>query len=121
MDEHAWRHTRRADKFVTVIIDLTPVRDGTGPSRLLDMIEGRSKQVLKTWLKAQTPAFRDRIEIVVDELSRLVGRADQRSPAKRSFSGTAVPVASWTRTKVSTPISSPNLSLPSLRKKMLSP
>lgn len=48
-------------------------------------------------------------------------RADQRSPAKRSFSGIAVPVVSWTRTKVSTPINSPNLSLPILRKKMFSP
>lgn len=57
-----------------------------------------------------------------DELSRaLVGRADQRSPAKRSFSGTAAPVASLTRTKVSMPINSPNLSLPILRKKMFSP
>jgi len=32
VDEHCWRHTRRGDKFVTVIIDLTPVRDGTGPA-----------------------------------------------------------------------------------------
>ncbi|GFG93726.1 hypothetical protein MBOU_57680 [Mycobacterium bourgelatii] len=40
VDEHVWRHTRRGDKYVTVIIDLTPVRDGTGPARLLDMIEG---------------------------------------------------------------------------------
>lgn len=61
VDEDAWRHTRRGDKFV--IIDLTPVRDGTGPSRLLDMAEGPSKQVFKTWLEAQTPAFRDGIEI----------------------------------------------------------
>ena len=43
-DEHAWRHTRRGDKYVTVIIDLTAVRAGTGPARLLDMVEGRSKQ-----------------------------------------------------------------------------
>ena len=43
VDEHAWRHTRRGDKYVTVIIDLTPVRDGTGPARRLDMVEGRSK------------------------------------------------------------------------------
>ena len=43
VDEHVWRHTRRGDKYVTVIIDLTPIRDGTGPSRLLDMVEGRSK------------------------------------------------------------------------------
>jgi len=46
VDEHAWRHTRRGDKFVTVVIDLTLVHDGSGPSRLLDMVEGRSKRVL---------------------------------------------------------------------------
>ena len=39
VDEHAWRHTPKGDKYVTVIIDLTPVRDGTGPARLLDMVE----------------------------------------------------------------------------------
>ena len=50
VDEHVGRHTRRGDKYVTVIIDLTPVRDGTGPARLLDMVEGRSKQAFKTWL-----------------------------------------------------------------------
>ncbi len=50
MDEHVWHHTRRGDKYVTVIIDLTPHRDGTGPARLLDMVEGRSKQAFKTWL-----------------------------------------------------------------------
>ena len=33
-----------------MVIDLTPVRDGTGPARLLDMVEGRSKQAFKTWL-----------------------------------------------------------------------
>ena len=32
VDEHVWRHTRAGDRFVTVIIDLTPIRDGTGPS-----------------------------------------------------------------------------------------
>ena len=64
VDEHCWRHTRRGDKFVTVIIDLTPVRDKTGPARLLDMVEGRSKAVFKTWLDAQTAVFRDGIEVV---------------------------------------------------------
>ncbi len=53
VDEHLWRHTRRGDKYVTVIIDLTPIRDGTGPARLLDMVEGRSKQTFKTWLAAR--------------------------------------------------------------------
>jgi hypothetical protein len=52
-DEHVWRHTRRGDKYVTVIIDLTGVRDGTGPARLLDMVEGRSKQAFRRgWLNA---------------------------------------------------------------------
>ena len=64
VDEHVWRHTKHGDRFVTVIIDLTPVRDGTGPSRLLDMIEGRSKAVFRGWLQQQTPAFRDGIEVV---------------------------------------------------------
>lgn len=50
VDEHVWRHTRRGDKYVTVIIDLTPIRDQTGPARLLDMVEGRSKAVFKSWL-----------------------------------------------------------------------
>ena len=31
VDEHVWRHTRGGDKYVTVIIDLTPIRDGTEP------------------------------------------------------------------------------------------
>ena len=64
VDEHVWRHTRRGDKYVTVIIDLTPIRDGTGPSRLLDIVEGRSKQVFKTWLADRPRAWRDGIEVV---------------------------------------------------------
>jgi len=64
VDEHVWRHTRRGDKYVTVIIDLTAVRAGTGPARLLDMVEGRSKQVFKTWLTDRPQAWRDAIEVV---------------------------------------------------------
>ncbi|NYJ65991.1 transposase [Pseudoclavibacter chungangensis] len=64
VDEHAWRHTRLGDRFVTVVIDLTPVRDGTGPSRLLDMVEGRSKAVFAAWLAQQSPGFRAGIEVV---------------------------------------------------------
>lgn len=33
VDEHVWRHTRGGDKYVTVIIDLTPVAEGSGPAR----------------------------------------------------------------------------------------
>lgn len=62
--EHAWRHTRFGDRYVTVIIDLTPVRDRTGPARLLDLVEGRSKAVFRTWLDQQAEAFRGGIEVI---------------------------------------------------------
>ncbi|MBG6192489.1 transposase [Arthrobacter sp. CAN_A212] len=64
VDEHVWRHTRRGDKYVTVIIDLTPIRDGTGPARLLDMVEGRSKQVFKDWLGERDESWRQDVEVV---------------------------------------------------------
>jgi hypothetical protein len=63
-DEHVWRHTRRGDKYVTVIIGLTPIRDGTGPARLFDMVEGRSKEAFKIWLAPRPEAWRDEIEVV---------------------------------------------------------
>ncbi len=64
VDEHCWRHTRKGDKFVTVIIDLTPVREGTGPARLLDMVEGRSKKAFKTWLAERSQAWRAGVQVV---------------------------------------------------------
>ena len=64
VDEHCWRHTRKGDKFVTVIIDLTPVRDRKGPARLLDMVDGRSKKVFKTWLAARPQAWRAGLDVV---------------------------------------------------------
>lgn len=64
VDEHVWRHTRRGDKYVTVIIDLTPIRDGNGPARLLDMIEGRSKKTFKTWLASRPKDWRERVDVV---------------------------------------------------------
>ena len=47
-----------------MIIDLTGIRDGTGPARLLDMVEGRSKQAFKTWLAGRPDAWRDAVEVV---------------------------------------------------------
>ena len=64
VDEHVWRHTRRGDKFVTVIIDLTGVRDGTGPARLLDMVEGRSKQAFKAWLAGRPERWKQGLQVV---------------------------------------------------------
>ena len=58
------RHTRKGDKYVTVIIDLTGIRDGTGPARLLDMVEGRSKQAFKQWLAERPKAWREGVEVV---------------------------------------------------------
>ncbi|MGP5391932.1 ISL3-like element ISAar19 family transposase, partial [Glutamicibacter arilaitensis] len=64
VDEHVWRHTRTGDKYVTVIVDLTAVRDGTGTARLLDMVPGRSKAVFKTWLADQEEQWKQGIEVV---------------------------------------------------------
>ena len=64
VDEHVWRHTRWGDKYVTVIIDLTPTRNKTGPARLLDMVSGRSKQAFKRWLAGRPQTWRDGIDVV---------------------------------------------------------
>ena len=49
---------------MTVVIDLTPIRDDTGPARLLDMVEGRSKQAFKTWLAGRPKEWRANVEVV---------------------------------------------------------
>lgn len=49
---------------MTVIVDLTPVIDGTGPARLLDMLPGRSAELLKAWLDKQNANFRSRVKVV---------------------------------------------------------
>ena len=64
VDEYVWRQTSKGDKYVTVIIDLNPIRDRSGPARLLDMVEGRSKRVFKEWLAARPQAWREAIEVV---------------------------------------------------------
>jgi len=66
VDEHRWSHTRRPGDhgYVTVIVDLTPVLEGSGRARLLDLVPGRSAAALKSWLANQTAAFRDQVEVV---------------------------------------------------------
>jgi transposase len=54
----------RHEEYVTLVIDLTPIRDGTGPSRLLDMVWGRSKQAFKQWLAEREDSWRDGVEVV---------------------------------------------------------
>ncbi|WP_404825166.1 transposase [Corynebacterium terpenotabidum] len=50
--------------MVTVLVDLTPLADGTGPARLIDMRPGRSAEVLKTWLTERGPQFRAGVQVV---------------------------------------------------------
>ncbi len=64
VDEHVWRHTASGDKYVTVIVDLTAVREGTGPARWLDMVAGRSKAVFKSWLAERDEQWKRGIEVV---------------------------------------------------------
>lgn len=66
VDEHKWKHRRGQGEpsFVTVIVDLTPTIDGTGPARLLDMVPGRSAGVLSYWLASRNEDFRRRVKVV---------------------------------------------------------
>ena len=80
-----WRHTPYGDKYVTVILDVTPVHDRSGPSRLLDMVPGRSKQVFKTWLASQPATWRERIEIVaMDGFTGFKSAAAEELPDARA-------------------------------------
>ena len=80
-----WRHTRRGDRYVTVIIDLTPVRHRSGPARLLDVVPGRSKKVFKTWLAARGDSWRGRVEVVaMDGFTGFKSAAGEELPQARA-------------------------------------
>lgn len=84
VDEHVWKHTRRPGQpssFVTVLVDLTPLVDGTGPARLLDMRPGRSAEVLRSWLQERTPDFRENVQVVtMDGFTGYASAVDQVLP-----------------------------------------
>ena len=64
---------------------MTPIRDRSGPSRLLDMVPGRSKQVFKTWLASQPDTWRERIEIVaMDGFTGFKSAAAEELPGARA-------------------------------------
>ena len=74
-----------AARSPAVLVDLTPVMDGTGPSRLLDMVPGRSAKVLADWLDARDQAFRDRIKVVtMDGFAGYHSAAASAVPAART-------------------------------------
>lgn len=90
VDEHKWKHVRgQGDPdFVTVIVDLTPLIDGTGPARLLDMVAGRSAAALSTWLGARDQVFRGRIKIVsMDGFTGYHSAAKAALPQARTVMG----------------------------------
>ena len=65
VDEHRWAPRRIGSAgFVTLIIDLTPTHDQTGPARLLDMVEGRSATALASWLAAQPADFSRAVQVI---------------------------------------------------------
>ncbi|GAC58502.1 putative transposase [Gordonia hirsuta DSM 44140 = NBRC 16056] len=84
LDEHKWKHVRgHGDSgWVTVIVDLTALVDGTGPARLLDMVPGRSKKVLADWLADRDDTFRHRVKTVA-----LDGFAGYRTAAHQELPG----------------------------------
>ena len=85
VDEHVWRHTPYGDKYVTVILDVTPIRDRRVPCRLLDMAPGRSKQVFKTWLASRPDTWRECIEIVaMDGFTGFKSAAAEELPDARA-------------------------------------
>ena len=72
-------------RIVTVVLDVTPIRDRSGPSRLLDMVSGRSKKVFKTWLASQPDTWRERIEIVaMDGFTGFKSAAAEELPDARA-------------------------------------
>ena len=80
-----WRHTRRGDRYVTVMIDLIPVRDRSGPARLLDVVPGHSKTVFKTWLAARGESWRGRVEVVaMDGFTGFKSAAGEELPQART-------------------------------------
>ena len=85
VDEHVYRNTPYGDRCVTVILDLTPIRERSGPCRLLDMVPGRSKQVFKTWLASRPDTWRSHIEVVaMDGFTGFKSAAAEKLPDARA-------------------------------------
>ena len=98
-----WRHTPYGDRYVTVILDVTPVRDRRGPSRLLDMVPGRSKQALglqnlaglppDTWRENQAHRARTSPSARVCHGSPVQGPQDVTHPVMHAHATPATPAS----------------------------
>ncbi len=89
VDEHRWAPRRVGPEgFVTLIIDLTPVHDQSGPARLLDLVPGRSAAALADWLAAQPTDFAAGVQVVaMDGFARLQDRRRSRGPRRGNRHG----------------------------------
>ena len=87
VDEHVWKHTRKPGQpsnLVTILVDLTPLADGRGPARLLDIRPGHSADVLRTWLQERDPGFRSQVQVVtMDGFTGYATAVDQVLPQAR--------------------------------------
>ena len=87
VDEHVWTHARKPGQpsnLVTILVDLTPLADGRGPARLLDIRPGRSADVLRTWLQERDPGFRSQVQVVtMDGFTGYAAAVDQVLPRAR--------------------------------------
>ncbi|MBT9824128.1 hypothetical protein GPK44_09750 [Bifidobacterium longum] len=63
----AWTSTYGAtpatNRYVTVVVDLTP-RKHDRPARLLDMVEGGSEKAFASWLAERPQSFRDHVKAI---------------------------------------------------------
>lgn len=87
VDEHVWTHARKPGQpsnLVTILVDLTPLADGRGPARLLDIRPGRSADVLRTWLQERDPGLRSQVQVVtMDGFTGYAAAVDQVLPRAR--------------------------------------
>ena len=87
VDEHVWKHTRKPGQpsnLVTILVDLTPLADGRGPARLLDIRPGRSADVLRSWLQERDPGFRSQVQVVtMDGFTGYATAVDEVLPQAR--------------------------------------
>ena len=66
---------------MTILVDLTPLVDGHGPARLLDIRPARSAEVLCTWLQERGPSFREQVQVVtMDGFAGYATAVDQVLP-----------------------------------------
>ena len=69
--------------LVTIPVDLTPLADGRGPARLLDIRPVRSADVLRTWLQERDPGFRSQVQVVtMDGFAGYATAVDHTAPGE---------------------------------------